>query len=58
MRLIQPQISPEEGRQRTITACFARVCPQLMQSSDIDGEKRSQLHGYSSEGYTITSSHV
>jgi hypothetical protein len=58
MRLMQPQISPEDGRQRTITLCLARACPQVMQSSDIDGAKRSHPHGYSSDGYTITSSQV
>lgn len=47
---MQPQISPDEGRQRTITECFARGCPQVMQSSDIDGANRSQLQGYSSDG--------
>jgi hypothetical protein len=50
MRLMQPQISPVEGRQRTSTLCFVLGCPHVMQSPDIDGANRSQLHGYSSDG--------
>jgi hypothetical protein len=47
---MHPQISPDDGRHRTINQCFARVWPQLMQSPAIEAANRSHPQGYSSEG--------